>query len=34
MENLSTPAWRKSSRSNDTGANCVEVTVVDDARHA
>lgn len=34
MENLSNPVWRKSSRSNDTGGNCVEVTVVDDARHA
>lgn len=25
-------AWRKSSRSNDTGADCVEVTVLDTQR--
>ena len=34
MENLKNPVWRKASRSNDTGANCVEVATITDRRLA
>jgi hypothetical protein len=34
MENMSNPVWRKSSRSNDTGSQCVEVATVTDRRAA
>jgi hypothetical protein len=29
---LDTLTWRKTGRSNDTGSNCVEIAVVDQAR--
>jgi hypothetical protein len=34
MENMSNPDWRKASRSNDTGGNCVEVATITDRRLA
>ncbi|MCW2944151.1 MAG: hypothetical protein JWR24_868 [Actinoallomurus sp.] len=34
METVSSPDWRKASRSNDTGGNCVEVAAVTDPRQA